>query len=185
MRQRLTFIFTFLAAVTLLALTGTVTTAAAATTTPYCGITWGSLAKSHPATVVSPLVNVRAGGHDCYDRLVLDIRGPADGYRVEYVSDVYTEGTGEVVALRGGAKLQIVVYAPAYDENGTTYQPANRNELVNVTGFTTFRQIAWAGSFEGQSTIGLGVRARLPFQVFTLAGPGTGSRLVIDVAHQW
>jgi hypothetical protein len=33
--------------------------------------------------------------------------------------------------------------------------------------------------------IGLGVRARLPFRVFALAGPGGGSRLVIDVAHRW
>jgi hypothetical protein len=29
------------------------------------------------------------------------------------------------------------------------------------------------------------VRARLPFRVFSLAGPGAGSRLVIDVAHRW
>jgi len=33
--------------------------------------------------------------------------------------------------------------------------------------------------------LGLGVRARLPFRVFTLSGPGTGTRLVIDVAHSW
>jgi hypothetical protein len=56
---------------------------------------------------------------------------------------------------------------------------------VNVTGYSTFRQVAWAGTFEGQTTVGLGVRARLPFRVFTLAGPGSGSRLVIDVAHRW
>ena len=106
--------------------------------------------------------------------------------RIEYVPEVYQDGSGNLVPLRGGAKLQIVAYAPAYDDNyGTTYQPADPRELVTVTGFTTFRQIAWAGSFEGQSTIGLGVRARLPFRVFTLDGPGTASRLVIDVAHQW
>jgi hypothetical protein len=52
--------------------------------------------------------------------------------------------------------------------------------LVNVTGFSTFRQVAWAGSFEGQTTVGLGVRARLPFRVFTLPG-----RVVVDVAHVW
>jgi hypothetical protein len=45
--------------------------------------------------------------------------------------------------------------------------------------------LASAGSFEGQTTIGLGVRARLPFRVFTLDGPGNGSRIVIDVAHHW
>ena len=66
-----------------------------------------------------------------------------------------------------------------------TYRPVNVKELTNVTGYRTFRQIAWAGSFEGRTTVGLGVRARLPFRVFTLAGPGDGSRLVIDVAHTW
>jgi hypothetical protein len=158
-----------------------------AETTPYCGITWGSLTKNQTPTAVAPLVNVRAGRHDCYDRLVLDIRAAADGYRVEYVPEVYRDGSGELVPLRGGAKLQIVAYAPAYDVDtgSSTYEPANASELVNVTGFTTFRQVAWAGSFEGQSTLGLGVRARLPFRVFTLDGPGTGSRLVIDVAHRW
>jgi hypothetical protein len=28
---------------------------------------------------------VRAGRHQCFDRLVLDSPGKADGYRVEYV----------------------------------------------------------------------------------------------------
>jgi hypothetical protein len=163
---------------------GAATTAAA---TPYCGITWGSLAKSQEPTAVAPLVNVRAGRHDCYDRLVLDIRAAANGYRVEYVPEVYRDPSGEPVPLRGGAKLQIVVYAPAYDvETGeSTFVPANQSELVNVSGFSTFRQVAFAGSFEGQSNIGLGVRARLPFRVFTLDGPGTASRIVVDVAHQW
>jgi hypothetical protein len=194
MRQRRTSTITLLAvALATISLgaiattaSGAVTIAAATAATPYCGITWGSLTKSQPATAVSPLVNVRAGHHDCYDRLVLDIRAAADGYRVEYVPEVYQDASGALVPLRGGAKLQIVAYAPAYDDNyGPTYQPADPHELVNVSDFTTFRQIAWAGSFEGQSTIGLGVRARLPFRVFTLDGPGTGSRLVIDVAHQW
>jgi hypothetical protein len=45
--------------------------------------------------------------------------------------------------------------------------------------------ITWAGSFEGYTTIGLGVRARLPFRVLVLDGPVAGSRIVVDVAHQW
>ena len=52
-----------------------------------------------------------------------------------------------------------------------TYVPADRNELVNVTGWRTFRQVAYGGSFEGYTTIGVGLRARLPFRVFTLSGP--------------
>jgi hypothetical protein len=78
------------------------------------------------------------------------------------------------------------VLAPAYDiETGRSTLPTASPELVDVSGFRTFRQVAGAGSFEGQTTIGLGVRAKLPFRVFTLTGPGSGSRLVIDVAHRW
>ncbi|HEX7744291.1 MAG TPA: hypothetical protein VF462_03370 [Micromonosporaceae bacterium] len=176
----------FIALAAMLAATviGTVAPAAAADA-PYCGIWWGSLVKAHNSTAVAPLVNVRAGRHTCYDRLVLDFRGRVDGYRVEYVSAVTEDGSGRLVPLRGGARLQIIAVAPAYDDYRLTYVPANRRELVNVTGWQTFRQVAWAGSFEGQTTVGLGVRARLPFRVFTLTGPGSGSRLVIDVAHRW
>ena len=49
----------------------------------------------------------------------------------------------------------------------------------------TLRQVAWGGSWEGQTTIGVGTRARLPFKVTELTGPGDSTRLVIDVAHTW
>ncbi|EKA61646.1 hypothetical protein AB4028_08200 [Janibacter sp. RAF20_2_2] len=45
--------------------------------------------------------------------------------------------------------------------------------------------MAWGGSWEGQTTIGVGTRARLPFKVTELTGPGDSTRLVIDVAHTW
>jgi hypothetical protein len=156
----------------------------AAAAAPYCGITWGSAMKRAPATDVAPLAGVRGGRHGCYDRLVLDMRAPgADGYRVRYVKKVLADASGTVVPLRGGAELEIIAQAPAYDENGqATFVPGNESELVDVTGWRTFRQVAWAGSSEGQSTVGLGVRAKLPFRVFTLSG---GQRLVIDVAHRW
>jgi hypothetical protein len=46
--------------------------------------------------------------------------------------------------------------------------------------------VAWLGSFEGRSDLGLGVRARLPFRAFVLEGSSAHvDRLVIDVAHRW
>lgn len=153
---------------------------------PYCGITWGSLDRANPTMSTAPIVNVRAGQHPCFDRLVIDLAGSRSGFAVRYVDTVVAEGSGAPVPLRGGAFLQVSVLAPAYDQSGNpTYNPANRSELVNVAGYQTFRQVAFGGSFEGHTTIGLGVRARLPFQVFTLDGPGSRSRLVIDVAHYW
>lgn len=158
----------------------------AASAAPYCGIVWGSLAKSTPGLTQAQVVNVRTGQQTCYDRLVIDLNGPVAGYSVRYVPQVVQDGSGLPIELRGNAFLQVTVNAPAYDSNGNpTYNPSNKMELTNVAGYRTFRQVAFAGSFEGYTSLGLGVRARLPFRVFTLAGPGTGSRLVIDVAHMW
>jgi hypothetical protein len=155
---------------------GFVSSRAGAATTEYCGITWGSLAKHSgqgPGISPAPLTAVSAGQHPCFDRLVFQLNGPVAGYNLHY-GPVLTEGQGLPLALRGGASLDIVLYAPA-----------NPSNVVNVSGFRTFRQVADGGSFEGYTTIGLGVRARLPFRVFTLPGPGHQSRIVVDVAHQW
>jgi hypothetical protein len=167
--------------VSLLAIIFALTPAVSASAAPYCGITWGSLTKTANPTATGDLVDVRAGRHDCYDRLVFDATGPANGYWVSYVDVMHEDPTGAVVPLRGAAKLSVTVQAPSYSTSGTqTYHYANRAELVDVTGYQTFRQVAFAGSFEGSTTVGLGVRARLPFRVFTLP-----NRIVVDVAHAW
>jgi hypothetical protein len=159
---------------------------AASAATPYCGIYWGSLPKTADAHGAGLLTNIRAGQHDCFDRLVFDLGGRAPGYRVRYVDEVVADGSGAPVPLRGGAFLQIIVPATIVDENGqTSYIAPNPSDAVDVTGWRTFRQVAQAGAFEGQITVGLGVRARLPYRAFTLDGPGDGSRLVVDVAHLW
>ncbi|WP_406267208.1 hypothetical protein OH799_21890 [Nocardia sp. NBC_00881] len=153
---------------------------------PDCGSAWDSLDKVSPDRSLAPITGVRSGRHECFDRLVFDIAGSATGYHVGYVDRVVMDGSGAVVPLRGGALLNVVVGAPAYDDAGNaTYRSENRAELADVGGYQTFRQVAWAGSFEGQTTVGLGVRARLPFQVHRLDGPGSGSRVVVDVAHSW
>lgn len=186
MRRWLVALTAVLAAATMTSAVTLVAATPSAAHAPYCGIRWGSLPKQAGDLSSAHLVNVRAGRHACFERLVVDYHGDADGYRVRYVSTVREDGSGNAVPLRGGARLEIIALAPAYDDDGDpTYTPKNPRELVNVKGWRTFRQIAWAGSFEGQTTIGLGVRARLPFRAFTLDGPGSGSRLVIDVAHKW
>ena len=168
--------------------TGAAVTAAPATAAG-CSVSWGSTAKKSAPMTTRELTNVRSGRHACYDRLVIDLNGAGGtsaGYDVRYVPAVLEDGSGLPVPLRGAADLQIVVKAPGYDTNGyPTYSPADPDELVNVSGYSTFRQVAFAGSFEGQTTIGLGVRARLPMRVKRIAGPGTAQRVVIDVAHHW
>ncbi|MGY2083335.1 AMIN-like domain-containing (lipo)protein [Blastococcus sp. SYSU DS0539] len=165
--------------------------AGASTRAPYCGLVWGSLPESSAAATAGLTVtDVRAGRHACFDRLVVDLRGPAaaTGYSVRYVGTVHEQGSGAVVPLAGGAALRVTVDAPAYDADGrATYLPPSRGQVVDVDGFRTFEQVAWAGSYEGTTTLGIGTRARLPFRTFTLLdAPGDDAvRLVIDVAHRW
>lgn len=159
---------------------------ATATAAPYCGITWGSLPESAAGMSSAQINNLRSGRHTCFDRLVVDLEGDVSGYSAKYVNRVSALGSGFTVPLSGAADLEILVYAPAHDADfRATYSPRNRSQAVNVDGYRTFRQVAFSGTFEGQTLIGLGVRARLPMRTFVLDGPGDGSRLVIDVAHRW
>ena len=147
-----------------------------ATAAPYCGITWGSLAKTSAPLAGGRVHGVRAGRHACFDRLVLDMTGRPPGFDVRYVSTVYSDGSGFPVPVAGGARLAVVAH------KGSTSVPS----MPSVAGYSTFRQVRWAGSFEGYTTIALGVRARLPHRVFTLYDASTNrSRLVVDVAHRW
>jgi hypothetical protein len=166
----------------------TATTVPQAQTPEDCGISWGSLAKTADSTEVALLTSVRADQHACFDRLVLDYAGHADGFQVQYVSAIRGVNLPAPVDLRGDALLEIVVQTPYGEDEpafSTSYSPSDPRELVDVADWRTFRQVSLVEVYEDQVTLGLGVRARLPFRVFTLDGPGPGSRIVIDVAHGW
>jgi hypothetical protein len=151
-------------------------TGAATATAATCSTPWGSTAESSSPMTTGRVTGVRAGRHPCFDRLVVDMTGRAPGYDVRYVTTVHQDGSGFPVPVSGGARLAVVA------RKGATSVPA----MPSVSGFTTFRQVRWAGSFEGQTTLALGVRARLPFRVGTTYDPVTDrSRLVVDVAHSW
>ncbi len=154
---------------------------------PYCGITWGSLPKqagNHRAapsrarnSPPSGPASTPATTGSCSTSPAAPASAPG-AWSTSRPSA--SDGSGAVVPLRGGAFLQINLGV-----NNNVSPPANSGDVANVTGFRTFRQVAGAGGFEGYTSEGLGVRARLPFRVFTLSGPGNTVRVVIDVAHAW
>ncbi|WP_406080686.1 hypothetical protein [Micromonospora sp. NBC_00858] len=165
----------------------TASTTMAATGSPYCGITWGSADKAAGALSSSPLIEVRTGRHDCYDRVVFEFAGPVNGYSVGY-GETWTEGEGLALSpyTAGGALLRVSLRAPAYDEAHLGTVPYRVGEhAANLLRYPTLRDVVFGGSFEGYTTFAVGVRARLPFRTFVLAGPGGHSRIVLDVAHQW
>ncbi|GAA0473457.1 hypothetical protein ABZ951_08760 [Streptomyces sp. NPDC046215] len=172
-------------------LAATTVPAGAAATNPVAAVSchggWGSLPKAGRESRYKPLTDIRAGHHACYDRLVFDVPragGQPIGYRVGYVDKFYQDGSGEVIPVAGGAILEVRVAAPSYDpETGRPTYPGRAGRPlrgVDVSGYRTFRDTRYGSSFEGDTQIALGVRARLPFRVFQWH-----NRLVVDVAHAW
>lgn len=138
-----------------------------------CETGWGSLPRAADGDAMSgPITDVRVGTHPCFDRLVLQVNGPRPGVRVQYVDVVTNDPTGDPVVVPGGARLLVTVFSPE----------EIRVPSPRTTGFPVFRSLVFAGSFEGVTSYGLGVRARLPFRVLVLDNP---TRVVIDVARSW
>jgi hypothetical protein len=159
--------------------------ATASRTTAGCPTGWGSGLKGGIAAGAVPLKDIRTGRHTCFDRMVVDVPGGGDiGYHVRYVDRLHQDGSGHYVPVGGGAVLEVRVAAPSYapESGAPTYPGKVARPLpgVDISGYRTFRDTRFAGSFEGETQIGLGVRARLPFRVIQLP-----DRLVVDVAHRW
>ncbi|MGW7793065.1 AMIN-like domain-containing (lipo)protein [Streptomyces tricolor] len=150
-----------------------------------CPTGWGSGAKSGAATGVDHLENIRTGQNECYDRIVFDVPGgDRIGYHVQYVDAFHADPSGEYIPVAGGAILDIRVDAWSYDlDAGAPTYPGEVGKAlpgVNISGYSTFRDTRFGGTFEGQTQVAVGTRARLPFRVTQLT-----DRVVVDVAHSW
>jgi hypothetical protein len=130
-------------------------------------------AQSAPETPT--LVDVRAGGHTGYDRVVFEFRGPVPEHRIGYVDQLVQDGSGNPVSVAGAADLEVVFDgANAHDEDGSpTISPRRFSP-----GLTAVKEVAQLGDFEAVVSYGIGVDRRRPIEVSTLSSP---SRLVIDV----
>jgi hypothetical protein len=94
--------------------------------------------------------------------------------------------------VAGKAALELVVGAPALGLDDQGHQPGNVLAepgadfftAGQLAGWRSLREVRYAGSFEGQTTIAVGVRERVPFRVFTvLDARDQIRRVVLDVAR--
>jgi hypothetical protein len=151
-----------------------------------CPTGWGSQPEVAPELGPAPLRTVLTGSDSCADRVEFELDGPAAGYSVQYVDQVVQDGSGAPLTVPGGARLQVQLHHPAYTDTGqSTFAGRVGEPLPSVSGYQSLQSVVFAGSFEGYSTFGVGVRARLPFRVSVVKGPGTKSRIVLTVAHSW
>jgi hypothetical protein len=128
------------------------------------------------AQSIPTLVDVRAGSHSGYDRVVFEFRGAVPEHRINYVDQLVEDGSGNPVSVAGAADLEVVFQgANAHEENGSpTVNPRRFSP-----GLPAVKEIAQLGDFEAVISYGIGVDQRRPIEVSTLSNP---SRLVIDIA---
>ena len=128
------------------------------------------------AQSIPTLVDVRAGSHTDFDRVVFEFRGDVPEHRIGYVDQLVEDGTGDPVSVAGGADLEVVFQgANAHEEDGSPTISQRRFS----PGLPAVKEIAQLGDFEAVVSYGIGVDRRRPVEVSTLSNP---SRLVIDIA---
>src|SRR6266536_1873674 len=139
------------------------------------------------AITTAPLYLVRAGQHACYDRVVFDLNGGEEvGYSVGYVPVVTADASGVPVPVEGQAALQVVIRGPIYGADAQGHQPGRQPpavgaDLVDVSGWASLAGVKFAGSFEGQTTVAVGVRAKRPFRVW-VRSERDYRHVVVDIA---
>jgi hypothetical protein len=156
---------------------------------PVCGgaLSWSTDPKQVSAYPITPeIYNVRTATHDACDRVVFDINGLGRvGYLVRYVPLVHADPSDQPIRVAGGAALQVTIQAPDFRNSGhqAWREPWQLGQYL-AGGWTTLREVRFAGSFENVTTFAVGVRSQRPFRVLVL--PDTGNHIthvVVDIAH--
>jgi hypothetical protein len=159
---------------------------------------WSAEAKNGSAAMSqAALYLTRVGQHACYDRVVFDINGPQNddppepvGFVARYVPVAKADGSGESVPVPGHAVLEVTIRAPIYGLDNQGHQPWQQAPSVGqnlvaparIAGWSSLTAVTFAGSFEGQTTLAVGVRDVRPFRVWVSREQGY-RHVVLDIAH--
>ncbi|MEX0785794.1 MAG: hypothetical protein WD939_04075, partial [Dehalococcoidia bacterium] len=97
---------------------------ATAATTPFVGSREPVEKPVGDITDTPHLVDVRTGMHEGFERIVFEFDAADPGFRVEYIEEAITCGSGEVLDVDGSAILQVRISpAAAHDDAGAPTFP--------------------------------------------------------------
>ena len=128
-----------------------------------------------PLTVTA----VRVARQDGYDRVVFELAGKAAGqagWRVEYVDEPASQGSGDPVEVAGEAALSVAITGTGYPMD--TGQEEVGDDPALPGDLQVVEDVVLGAVFEGQYEAFVGTSGELPFRVFRLSDP---ERVVLDV----
>jgi hypothetical protein len=126
------------------------------------------------------LVGVRSARQPGFDRVTFVFGGTGrPGWRVEYVTTPRSDGSGDVVTVKGTAFLQVVLRGVGLPDDTGLAPFGGVSTRLAGSGTKQVLEIAPGSVFEGQQLAFIGMSgAKRPFRVFSLTGP---PRVVVDV----
>jgi len=123
--------------------------------------------------------HIRIGGHDGFDRVVLEVAGTGTpGWDVRYVDAATSQGSGEPVPVDGDAVLQVTVTGAGYPYATGVEEFAG--PALTGAGTSSITEVVYDATFEGTAVAFVGTAAEVPFRVYALSNP---TRIVVEVAH--
>jgi len=137
----------------------------------------GITAAAQPAPTVPVLTAIRTGQQPGFDRVVLDLSGPAPTVSNRWVDELTADGSGQIVWLTGEFFVAVVA-TPATAHNDAGNPTYTGPEKFRTRNLRNVMAVAITGDYEGYLSIGLGTRSRTWVRTFTLTSP---TRVVIDV----
>lgn len=157
------------------------------TTAPPCTFSGATDPARGPADAPTRLLtDVRAGVHECYERVTFEFKpqaGDADGpvsWKAAYEPGPITEdGSGRPVAVKGSAYLVVTMTATGVDLSQEAAPPTYTGPAsLAAAGATRIQQVRRTGDFEAVLTWVIGLDRQRPFRVTGQTGP---PRVVVDV----
>jgi hypothetical protein len=124
--------------------------------------------------------DLRIGGHDGFDRVVLEVGGQGrPGWDVRYVDAAVSQGSGEPVDVAGDAVLQVTLTGVGLPAD-TGVQEFSSDGPVRAADTEVVTEAFIDSTFEGTTVAFVGTAARAPFRVYLLEAP---TRVVLEVAR--
>lgn len=134
---------------------------------------------ANPANPSSELLitDVRAGAHDGFDRVVIELTGGQPGqivWKAEFVDNPHTQGKGDPIDLPGAATLSVSVFGLTYPPAGTSTPHGLQSNSAQGNITAVFVDPV----FEGQAHVYIGLDAQRGFHIVEFDSP---TRIVIDI----